>query len=81
MMNPATGKPFEGVDVDGNPVAGRILHGVYTRGIQTPTGYTIERYPQNGRRHGGYAIVSAQAVAEHLSGLELIASMESGSER
>lgn len=80
-MNPIIGQPFIGCDIDGKQVAGTVLHsGACDKATQQPTTYVIQRYPQNGRRHGGYAIISAQAIHQHLTDLALVASMEKDNE-
>lgn len=74
-MNPALRQRFDGLDVEGKHVSGVIWHvGTYNKDAE-PTTYVL-LLDSNGHRNAT-AIISADAVREHLKGLALCASMES----
>lgn len=73
-MNRAIRQRFEGLDLQGQPVSGLILHvGKYDK-QQLPINYVVQTDT------GGNALVAASVIQEHLSGLALVASMEKDSE-
>jgi len=74
-MNPAIGKRFEGLDVEGVHVTGRIYHvGNYGKNGQPITWALLLDDPHDSRT----VIVTAQAVQEHLDGLAFVRSMGTG---
>ena len=78
-MNPAIGRRFVGTDIDGKAVSGVILHvGAYDKQTGDPVTYTLQL--DNNGHCGQTAVISANAVCEHLKGLALCASMESDNE-
>jgi len=73
-MNRAIRQRFVGNDVDGKPISGLILHvGNYDK-QQMPVNYVVQT------DSGGRALVAASVIADHLSGLALLATMEHDSE-
>ena len=73
-MNRSIRQRFVGIDLQGRSVSGLILHvGKYDK-EQRPVNYVVHTDT------GGKALVAASVIAEHLAGLELVASMEQDSE-
>lgn len=73
-MNRAIRQRFVGMDIKGRAVSGLILHvGKYDK-QQTPVNYIVQTDA------GGRALVAASVIADHLAGLELVASMEKDNE-
>jgi hypothetical protein len=69
-MNPALGKRYEGLDVNGNFVSGVVLHvGNYDK-QRRPTTYMIRQDDCT------FALIPADALQAHLDGLALCESME-----
>lgn len=76
MMNPAIGKSFIGT-INGVLVSGIIERVArYSKG-SVPVSYIVRPYPNEGIT---CAIVPAELIAQHIGGLELIASMEGDKE-
>ncbi len=73
-MNQAIRRRFVGPDVDGRDVSGLILHVAKYDKQQQPISYRIQLDA------GGTTLVSASVIAEHLSGLALLASIEHDNE-
>jgi len=69
-MNPALGKYFEGLDVDGRPVSGVVWHA----GKYDKQGHPVTWVLLLGDL--STAVISAQALSDHLDGLALCESME-----
>ena len=69
-MHPAIGKRYEGLDVDGKPVSGVVMHiGNYNKQRQ-PTTWAIIQDDST------FAYISAEFLQAHLDGLALCESME-----
>ncbi len=78
-MNTALGQRFIGLDIEGNAVSGVIWHvGAYDKQTGDPITYTLQ-LDNNGHRNQT-AVISADAVREHLRGLALCRSMEADNE-
>jgi len=74
QMNPTIRKRFIGPDLQGKTISGLILHVARYDKQQAPTAYRVQLDA------GGSALVSAAVIAEHLSGLALLASIEQDNE-
>lgn len=72
-MHPAIGKRYEGLDMDGHPVSGVILHaGNYGKDRQVTTWVLLP----DDLLENNFAIISAKDVQDHLDGLALCESIE-----
>lgn len=77
-MNAALHQRFEGLDIEGNSIAGVIWHvGAHDKNGD-PATYVVHLDP-NGH-NGRTAVISAETVREHMYGLGLISSIEADNE-
>lgn len=73
-------KRYVGLDADGRPISGLILHVAhYVKHSCQPLDYLVVTDP-NGSGRPGHALVPAALIHEHIEGLALCAAMEHDNE-